>query len=109
MDFTLYCDSLVNPIVVDRAPRLSWKLGGDPAGVTTGVADGFIQTSYKICVATCREKLAEARCMVQRRGFFGSECGHRASGGAAKFNSLLVERGGYGCRRYRVSLSAGLV
>ena len=38
MDFTLYCDSLVNPIVVDRAPRLSWKLGGDPAGVTTGVA-----------------------------------------------------------------------
>ncbi len=60
MDFTLYCDSLVNPIVVDRAPRLSWKIGGDPASVTTGVTDGFIQTSYMIRVATCREKLADA-------------------------------------------------
>ena len=57
MNFTLYCDSLVNPIIVDRAPRLSWKVGTDPASVTTGVTGGFAQTAYKICVATSREKL----------------------------------------------------
>ena len=60
MNFTLYCDSLVNPIIVDRAPRLSWKVGTDPASVTTGVTGGFAQTAYKICVATSREKLAAA-------------------------------------------------
>ena len=54
MNFTLYCDSLVNPIIVDRAPRLSWKVGTDPASVTTGVTGGFAQTAYKICVATSR-------------------------------------------------------
>lgn len=47
-----YCDTQRNPIAVEQKPRLSWRIADVP--------DGYMQTAYRIRVASCREKLAEA-------------------------------------------------
>ena len=47
-----YCNSQRNPIAAKQRPRLSWQI--------KGAADGYLQTSYRIRVASCPEKLAEA-------------------------------------------------
>ena len=45
-----YCDTQRNPIAVEQKPRLSWRIADVP--------DGYMQTAYRIRVASCREKLA---------------------------------------------------
>lgn len=47
-----YCNSQRNPIAAKQRPRLSWQI--------KGAADGYLQTAYRIRVASCPEKLAEA-------------------------------------------------
>lgn len=53
MKFTLLCEGMENPIMIDRAPLLSWRVQTD---------EPFFQKAFRVDVATSEEKLSEPQC-----------------------------------------------